>query len=133
MRRRAPSFAPPPQRAEQRDAFPPEWSAFDGDDDDNAAGAGGGGDRGGGDRGGDPAGTPDTTGGARRAEAWWRRWALVDVRADTREHARVRAQLNESMPHVALARLERVQHRRLWRRFADRSEELASKCADLQV
>ena len=68
-----------------------------------------------------------------RTYAWHRRWQLVVLDRDSSEFAGVQDQLLESMQGVTVVRVERIQHRHQWWRFAAKCAELSLKCAGLGV
>ena len=45
----------------------------------------------------------------------------------------MKRQLVESMQNAAIVRVERVQHRLLWRRYAAKRDEIQRKCAGIGV
>ena len=65
--------------------------------------------------------------------AWERRWQLVALEPSSHELAGVTRQFCESMQNVVVVRVERVQHRQLWRRYAAKREEIRRKCAGIGV
>ena len=69
--------------------------------------------------------------GSAQDYAWERRWLLVALDPGSPEFASVQAQLLESMQGVTVVRVERIQHRLLWRRFAVKRAELRKKVAGL--
>ena len=69
--------------------------------------------------------------GSAQDYAWERRWLLVALDPGSPEFASVQAQLLESMQGVTVVRVERIQHRLLWRRFAVKRGELRKKVAGL--
>jgi len=71
--------------------------------------------------------------GGARDYAWERRWKLVAVDPGAPEFASAQAQLLESMQGVTVVRVERIQSRLLWRRYAVKRDEIATKCASLGI
>jgi hypothetical protein len=65
--------------------------------------------------------------------AWERRWQLVALEPSSHELAGVTRQFCESMQNVVVVRVERVQHRQLWRRYAAKRDEIRRKCAGIGV
>ena len=64
---------------------------------------------------------------------WERKWKLAYIDPGSLEFAEVEHQLLESMQLVRVVRIERIQHRLLWRRFEIKSEEMRRKCAGIGV
>ena len=66
-------------------------------------------------------------GGATRAYAWWRHWEYCDVALESEAGQRVSALFASSMGAAKVARVQRIQHRLLWRRYCTRRDEVALK------
>ena len=65
--------------------------------------------------------------------AWERKWQLVALDPTSHEFEDVKRQFVESMQNVVVVRVERVQHRQLWRRYANKRDEIRRKCAGIGV
>jgi hypothetical protein len=65
---------------------------------------------------------------AERSHSWWRQWEVVSVDRDSEEYRDVRSHLLQSMDTVNVVRIDRIQHRLLWRRYVVRRDEIATKC-----